>query len=118
MAEEKLGVIITLLGSINAKLVDLVAVIGSRQIVETLKEEEKTEAIIMDLTEVQVIAVTDKAILITKKGYQKWIPKSTIKDATGINEGDFLTDIELNENGAKWLPDKSWEPFKVVKKGG
>ena len=79
---------------------------------------EISEEVLMDLTEVTVMVCTEKAVLVTKKGYQKWIPISTIEDCDNskINEGDFLTDIVLTEKGSKWIPNKSWDKLKVVKK--
>ena len=78
---------------------------------------EITGEVLMDLKEVTVMVHTEKAILVTKKGFQKWIPISTIEDGDdGINEGDFLTNIVLTEKGSKWIPNKSWDKLKVVKK--
>ena len=86
-------------------------------VVGSTENTEVHEEVLMDLTEVTVIAITEKAMLVTKKGYQKWLPISTIYDAAvGVSEGDFLKDIKLTTSGEKWIPDKSWEPFKVVKK--
>jgi len=86
---------------------------------ETLevKKPPFATAMIMDLTEVTVIATTEKAILVTKRGYQKWLPFSVIEGGnSGINEGDFLTDIVLTEKGSKWIPDKVWDKLEVRKK--
>ena len=81
-----------------------------------LPEIAMTEEIIMDLKDVQCIATTEKAILVTKKGYQKWIPISQISENTkAIEEGDFLEDIELNEKAKNWIPDKPWDKFEVFK---
>ena len=80
-------------------------------------EDSVTEEVIMDLTDVQCIATTEKAILVTKKGYQKWIPLSQMSPNTKtIGEGDFLEDIELTENAKKWIPDKPWDKFEVYKR--
>lgn len=105
----------------------------ARQITQVLKEEDKDfmgfpakkftketleveEEVLMDLTEVTVMVITEKAVLFTKKGYQKWVPLSTIEDGVPLEEGGYLEDIELTDNGAKWIPDKSWDKLKVVKK--
>ena len=90
---------------------------NAERIVTTSDEEfRKEEEVIMDLKGVQCIATTEKAILVTKKGYQKWIPISQISENTKtIEEGDFLEDIELTENAKKWIPDKPWDKYKVVK---
>ena len=79
---------------------------------------EVTEEVIMDLTEVTIMVITGKAILAVKKGFQKWVPKSTIKefDNLDISEGDFLKDIPLTEAAEKWLPEKLWEKYEVKKR--
>ena len=118
--------ILTMLKSVNIKL-------NADAIVSTLRVENKEE-VIMDLTEVTIMVITDKAILAVKKGYQKWIPKSLIGSiAVGdgeeyieielINEGDFLSNILLRDkNEAEknspedWFPKKSWEKYEVKKR--
>ena len=70
----------------------------------------------MDLTEVTVMVITEKAVLFTKKGYQKWVPLSTIEDGVPLEEGGYLEDIELTPQGEKWIPDKAWEKLVVAKK--
>ena len=79
---------------------------------------EVEEDVIMDLTEVTIMVITGKAILAVKKGFQKWIPKSTIKefDKLDINEGDFLKDIPLTEAAEKWFPKKVWDKYEVKKR--
>jgi hypothetical protein len=74
---------------------------------------EEVEAIKMDLKDVTVQAISEGAILFSKKGYQKWVPKSAIEDITGINKGDFLTDIILTANGKNWIPDKLWKKLEL-----
>jgi len=87
---------------------------------ETLNENEKlleiSEEVLMDLTEVTVMVMTEKAVLFTKKGYQKWVPLSTIESGVPLGEGKYLKDIELTPNGEKWIHEKSWDKLKVVKK--
>lgn len=89
-----------------------------KKVDNSIETTEVVEEVLMDLTEVTVMAMTEKAILVTKKGYQKWLPLSTIEEfgSEDVNEGDFLEEIKLNVKASKWLPNKSWEPFKVVKK--
>lgn len=104
------------LEEMNEKLDKIIEMLSDRS-KEVFTEE--TEEVIMDLTKVQCIAVTDKAILVTKEGYQKWIPLSQISENTKtIEAGDFLEEIELIEKAKKWIPDKSWDKFKVVKNRG
>lgn len=80
--------------------------------------KEVLEEVIMDLTEVTVMVMTEKAMLVTKKGFQKWLPFSVIDGGnSNINEGDFLTDIVLTEKGSKWIPNKSWDKLEVAKRG-
>lgn len=111
--------IMTMLKSVNIKL-------NANAIVSTLKVENKeTEAIIMDLTEVTIMVITDKAILAVKKGYQKWVPKSLIEDndILTFEEGMFMEDIALRDkneaekNAPKdWFPKKPWEKYEVKKR--
>ena len=105
---------------------------AAKQIIAELKGEDKElqvdtitydnldvkEEVIMDLTEVTIMVITGKAILAVKKGFQKWIPKSTIEefDKLDINEGDFLKDIPLTEAAEKWFPKKVWEKYEVKKR--
>ncbi len=129
MSEEKLMIqAVEQLNRIAVALENLVINQKASMINQALQQKNKgsteiMEEVLMDLTEVTVIAITEKAMLVTKKGYQKWLPNSTIEhyikqdsNFTEVIEGDFLDDIELTAKGKKWIPDKSWEPFKVVKK--
>lgn len=84
------------------------------------------EEVIMDLTEVSVVAVTDKSILVTKKGYQKWVAYSMIEGYTEEMEferQDYLEDIVLAEKhpvsgkSTKWFHKKPWVKLQI-KKGG
>ena len=75
-----------------------------------------TEQMLMDLTEVTVIAQTGKAFLVLKKGYQKWIPYSQLYDVEErFEDGQFLQNLPLNEKAEKWMHNKPWEKFKAVK---
>ena len=97
----------------------------SKAIAKVLKAEDQqfnkesleiNEEVLMDLTEVTVMVITEKAVLFTKKGYQKWVPLSTIEDGVPLEEGGYLEDIELTPQGEKWIPDKAWEKLVVAKK--
>ena len=78
-----------------------------------------TETMLMDLTEVTVIALSGKAFLVLKKGYQKWIPYSQLYDVEErFEDGQFLQNIMLNEKAEKWMYNKPWEKFKAVKNRG
>ena len=75
-----------------------------------------TEQMLMDLTEVTVIAQSGKAFLVLKKGYQKWIPYSQLYDVEErFEDGQFLQNIMLNEKAEKWMHNKPWDKFKAVK---
>ena len=75
-----------------------------------------TEQMLMDLTEVTVIAQSGKAFLVLKKGYQKWIPYSQLYDVEQkFENGQFLQNLPLNEKAEKWMHNKPWEKFKAVK---
>lgn len=78
----------------------------------------ETEEIFMDLTEVSIEAFTDKAILVTKKGYQKWVPRSVIDpqvDLSQLQKGQYYGIIPLHARGEKWFHDKkTWEVYKVL----
>ena len=78
-----------------------------------------TETMLMDLTEVTVIAQSGKAFLVLKKGYQKWIPYSQLYDVEQrFEDGQFLQNIMLNEKAEKWMHNKPWDKFKAVKNRG
>lgn len=75
-----------------------------------------TEQMLMDLTEVTVIAQTGKAVLVLKKGYQKWIPYSQLYDVEQrFEDGEFLQNLPLNEKAEKWMHNKPWDKYKAVK---
>jgi len=76
---------------------------------------EISEEVLMDLKEVTVMVMTEKAVLFTKKGFQKWVPLSAIESGVPLGEGKYLKDIELTPNGEKWIHEKSWDKL-VVKK--
>ena len=86
----------------------------------SIEEQAKSslqESVLMDLAEVTIIAETPKAILVLKKGYQKWVPISAV---TGIhwmekNTSRYFEKINLTPEGEKWIHEKPWVPFKVVK---
>ena len=78
-----------------------------------------TETMLMDLTEVTVIAQSGKAFLVLKKGYQKWIPYSQLYDVEErFEDGQFLQNIMLNEKAEKWMHNKPWDKYKAVKNRG
>lgn len=150
MSEEDFKMIIKLLGSINSKLDKLVNLRSkdmAKEIVETLKEEDKenpinsteapkketTEEVLMDLEEVTINVITSRALLVTKKGKQKWVPISTLKDnyilskqmnqedqkfdyTVDLKEADFLDKLILNPKGEKWVHTKPWDKLEVRKR--
>lgn len=75
------------------------------------------EEVLMDLKDVQCVAVTEMAMLVTKKGFQKWIPFSQIVGGKPKEEeikGTFFTDIPLTPNAEHWIPKKKWDKFQVI----
>lgn len=168
--EGKLDNIIILMTSMNKKLGELLAYIGAKEIVATLKAEDKVEKsvdpeggntskdsskqrepdtdskalpeksvdpTIMDLTRVTVMVITARAVLVSKEGFQKWIPISTLHEKYisekhmnqedqkfdyklkdwEISEGSFFADkLHLNDNGENWIHTKPWDKLEVRKR--
>ena len=96
-----------MLKSVNIKL-------NANAIVDTLRVEEKEE-VIMDLKDITIMVITEKAILVFKKGFQKWLPKSTIKEPTEFVEG-FFGHIVLTKDGEGWIPEESWDKYEPKKR--
>lgn len=151
--EEKLDIIFKLVKSVNLKLDKLVnqkIVSEAKVIVDGLKAEDgeqsvsegsgasgiinkdasftdskPSEEVIMDLKEVTIIAQTEKAMLVTKKGLQKWIPISLLAGGDPeLENGTYCEELFLREKkeGEKsapedWFPKKPWDKL-VIKKGG
>ena len=83
---------------------------------DALKVSKETEVILMDLTKVTVIAQSGKALLVLKEGYQKWVPFSQMLDGNPeVEDGHFFQNIPLTDKAEKWMHDKPWDKFKVVK---
>lgn len=78
----------------------------------------EAEEIFMDLTEVTVEAQTPAALLVTKKGKQKWVPKSLIInpfDYEDIKKGKYIEAIRLTPKGEHWFHNKkAWEDYRVL----
>jgi len=90
---------------------------------QQFKEEklEITEEVLMDPNEVTVMAKTDLSMLVSKKGFQKWIPFSLMPDISkdDYNRGEYIEEITIKEDKRKWFNDvKPWEPLKLMKGGG
>lgn len=85
---------------------------------EMIETSTLEESVIMDPNEVTVMANTPKSLLVSKKGYQKWIAFSLME---GIYEGDYergdyIEKITIKADKAKWFNEvKSWEKLKVIK---
>lgn len=76
------------------------------------------EAVFMDLTEVTIVAQTEKALLASKKGYQKWVAFSLITnidiDAKTSYLGRYFEKLNIKTDKEKWFHDKkSWVEFQV-----
>lgn len=73
----------------------------------------------MDLTEVTVIFKTDKSVLVTKKGFQKWVAFSLMDGLTKDNfeVSNYCDDIPIREDKKVWFNEKkSWAKLEVAKK--
>lgn len=112
--------IMALLKSINIKVEALMAQMTMfQEAFKPVPQIEVQESILMDLTNVTIMAQTDKAILAVKKGYQKWVPLSCIdvvQREAGFELGPQY-DLILANNG-KWIDKKSWDKFNPQKGGG
>ena len=124
------------LESQNDVLRDLILTREAKSITTELKQEDQelhvdtkiydslevTEEIIMDTNDVTVMNQTDKAILVHKQGYQKWIPKSLIEEPTEVVDGFFGHIIIRDKRGGEktapkdWFPKKPWDKYEVYKK--
>lgn len=77
-----------------------------------------TEEVFMDPNDVTIIMKTPKSLLVTKKGYQKWIAFSLMADITeGSYEiGEYIEVLTIKEDKAKWFNElKSWDKLEVRK---
>lgn len=105
--------------------------VGVNGVGADLHTDSKPSEILMDLKDVTIIAQTEKALLVSKKGLQKWVPKSTIlgvffqefsdgktllTDLKVLSIGNYLNEIEL-ENSGQWIDTKPWEKLEL-RKGG
>lgn len=81
---------------------------------ETLQVEEE---VIMDLKEVTVMAQTKLSLLVSKKGYQKWVAFSLMANGNpNIPDGSYLEDIQIRDDKKAWFNEKkSWDKLQVVK---
>lgn len=76
---------------------------------------EKIGDMIQDFKGVTVMLETDKAYLVVKNGYQRWVAKSHL---TADYELGSNVDLELTDSALKWVPEKPWEKYIPQKKGG
>ncbi len=131
----KVDNVINLFSSINSKLSKILSQLGAKEIGEALAEEEKEnpiekvettvetvpieeEEILMDLTDVTMMVMTKKAMLVTKKGFQKWIPLSCLAtEVDGSEDGRYFKELVLSNTG-KWIADKPWDKLEIRKRGG
>ena len=74
------------------------------------------DAVLMDLSKVTILVVTEKAVLVTKEGMQKWVPLSQIAGAQEIKEGEYLFNLKLTEKGEGWIHKKGWDKLEVLKR--
>ena len=118
--------------STNKFVMEILAIFKANRIVDALMQEDEAvkttlqvdtkvydgleirEEVLMDLREVTIMVVTEKAIMVVKKGYQKWVPKSQIKDNDMLTfeEGMFVENIPLTDKGEKWIPNESWDKYE------
>ena len=129
----KLDMMSTLISSVNVKLNQLTAqkigeglkaeegdisvqnVVGRSSPPDPATESQPSEEVLMDLTKVTVMVITKRAVLVTKQGFQKWIPISQIDDGQDAKEGDYLENLKLTEKG-KWIDTKPWDKLEVRKR--
>ena len=84
--------------------------------------EEKTivtEAVIMTPEGVTVIMKTPKSLLVTKKGFQKWIAFSLMEDITeeSYEIGEFIEVLTIKEDKRVWFNEvKGWDKLEVRKR--
>ncbi|KKL95801.1 hypothetical protein LCGC14_1850910 [marine sediment metagenome] len=130
MSEEVL-----LLKEIRDYMKELIVLVRTNQIKDTLKVEDKTyvtediepkvglvnimatEEVIQDLTEVTPMLETPKSLLCVKNGYMKYVPFQYIVGFDPEKKPYILgqvQDIELKKEG-KWIIKKSWDKYKVMK---
>ena len=79
---------------------------------------DKQEDVFMDLTEVTIVAQTEKALLASKKGYQKWVAFSLITNSDISNSesylGRYFEELNIKADKEKWFhTKKSWVKFQV-----
>lgn len=81
--------------------------------------KEEFEDVRQNLTDVFFYFKTEKAWLVIKNGYQKWVPFSLIEEPKEAVIG-FQGNIILTEEAEKWVHKKPWDKFvpKKQSKGG
>lgn len=67
-----------------------------------------TEEVFQNLKGIHTRFKTEKALLVVKNGYQKWIP---LQYLVGEYEIGVTVDIKLNKGGV-WVAKKPWEEYK------
>ena len=83
---------------------------------EMAADSKPSDVVLMDLKGVTIMVVTDKAILVIKKGFQKWIPLSCVVDEEDWEDGLYLETITLTDAGDKWIHKKGWDKLEVRKR--
>ncbi len=82
-------------------------------------EEKAVEKVVMDLSEVTVMVCTEKALLVTKKGFQKWVAFALMDGITNndYNEGEYIEKIIIKADKRKWFNEvKGWDKLEVRKR--
>lgn len=82
-------------------------------------EEKAVEKVVMDLSDVTVMVCTEKALLVTKKGFQKWVAFALMESITNndYNEGEYIEKIVIKNDKRKWFNEvKGWDKLKVIKR--
>lgn len=88
------------------------------KIVVTEEKTIITEAVLMTPDEVTMLVKTDLAMLVTKKGFQKWIPFSMMPDISkdDYEAGEYIEKITIKEDKSKWFNEiKGWDKLEVRK---
>lgn len=119
MSEKFLEEIVKELIKLNENIIKFLSWIEAKQPdyeYKTRVEESvvKADMMIQDFKGVTVMLETDKAYLVVKNGYQRWVAKSHLTDAYELGSN---VDLKLTDSALKWVPEKPWDKY-VPNKGG
>ena len=87
-------------------------------VAEVISTPTVEETVLMSPNEVTMLVKTGLSMLVTKKGFQKWIPFSLMPeiDKDSYNPGEYIEIITIKDDKAKWFNEiKSWDKLEVRK---